>query len=136
MSRRSHNAPPLSLALAAMLTLLLSACSASEATPSSTQSSDDSMAGINAVTISSFQFRPRELRVAVRSEVRWTNDDDITHTVTSGTPAAQGVPGVSDDGKEAADGKFEGELDGVDATFSTRSARPARTRTSARSTRT
>ncbi|MEX2275737.1 MAG: plastocyanin/azurin family copper-binding protein [Actinomycetota bacterium] len=119
MSRRSHNAPLFSLVLATALMLFLAACSSGEPAAPTTGSADGGPeTGENTVTISSFQFQPRESRVEVGAEVTWTNDDDITHTVTSGTPAAQGVPGVSDDGKEAADGEFEGELDRVDATYS------------------
>lgn len=38
------------------------------------------------VTIEAFQFRPRDLEARSETRVTWTNDDDVTHTVTSGTP--------------------------------------------------
>jgi len=41
------------------------------------------------VEIRTFQFRPGHIEVKARTTVRWTNQDDITHTVTSGTPEAR-----------------------------------------------
>jgi len=51
------------------------------------------------VEIRTFQFRPGHLEVTAGTAVRWTNQDDITHTVTSGTP-------------EARDGRFAQRLPG------------------------
>ena len=42
-----------------------------------------------AITVQLFQFRPGQIEVPKGSRVTWTNGDDITHTVTSGTPAAK-----------------------------------------------
>src|SRR5262245_20517131 len=38
------------------------------------------------VIIQTFQFTPTAIEVAVGGKVSFTNQDDITHTVTSGTP--------------------------------------------------
>ena len=38
------------------------------------------------VEIKVFQFRPGRLEIKAGTAVVWTNQDDITHTVTSGTP--------------------------------------------------
>ena len=38
------------------------------------------------VTAQLFKFRPERLDVAKGTRVTWTNQDDIGHTVTSGTP--------------------------------------------------
>jgi plastocyanin len=50
-----------------------------------------------------FQFQPGALAVRAGTRVTWTNEDDITHTVTSGTP---GNP----------DGRFEVRLAGKGTT--------------------
>ena len=39
-----------------------------------------------AVTVQLFKFRPDRLEVAKGTRVEWTNQDEITHTVTSGSP--------------------------------------------------
>ncbi len=41
-----------------------------------------------AATIKTFQFQPKALEVRAGTTVTWTNDDNIEHTVTSGTPEA------------------------------------------------
>ena len=55
------------------------------------------------VTVQLFQFKPGQIEVKAGTRVTWTNQDDITHTVTSGTP-------------EQRDGRFELPLDGRGAT--------------------
>jgi plastocyanin len=55
------------------------------------------------VTVQTFQFKPTPIEVAAGSKVTFTNQDDITHTVTSGTP-------------ESRDGKFSHQLAGKGAT--------------------
>ena len=39
-------------------------------------------------TIRVFQFQPGALEVRAGTRVTWTNQDDITHTVTSGMPGS------------------------------------------------
>lgn len=39
-----------------------------------------------AVTVQLFKFRPDRVEIAKGTRVTWTNQDDIGHTVTSGTP--------------------------------------------------
>ena len=48
------------------------------------------LAGMSDVEVKVFQFRPGRLDVKVGSSVTWVNQDDIGHTVTSGTPASPG----------------------------------------------
>lgn len=55
------------------------------------------------VTIQTFQFKPTPIEVPAGARVSFTNDDDITHTITSGTP-------------ESPDGKFSHRLEGKGAT--------------------
>ena len=68
------------------------------------------------VAIRSFDFRPTQIMVETGVEVRWVNEDDILHTVTSGTPGEQGVPGVSEDLPPSPDGLFDLELEGQEST--------------------
>ena len=58
----------------------------------------------SSVTIRVFQFQPGQLEVKPGSQVTWTNQDDIEHTVTSGTP-------------EKPDGRFNTRMPGKGATF-------------------
>jgi plastocyanin len=39
-----------------------------------------------AVAVDTFQFKPARLEIRTGARVAWTNHDDVTHTVTSGTP--------------------------------------------------
>jgi plastocyanin len=63
------------------------------------------------VTVQLFQFKPGQIEVKAGTRLTWTNQDDITHTVTSGTP-------------EQVDGRFELPLDGRGATGSVRLEQP------------
>ena len=56
------------------------------------------------VAIRLFAFAPTPVTVKAGATVTWTNGDDITHTVTSGTPAAK-------------DSRFEARLAGKQASF-------------------
>jgi plastocyanin len=44
------------------------------------------------------RFYPSELNVPTGSDVTWTNEDDVTHTVTSGTNAGYGLYEFLQDG--------------------------------------
>jgi plastocyanin len=63
------------------------------------------------VTVQLFQFKPGQVEVKAGTRLAWTNQDDITHTVTSGTP-------------EQRDGRFEVPLDGRGAAGSVRLDQP------------
>lgn len=41
------------------------------------------------VRVSQFRFQPGTITVPAGGQVRWTNEDDIEHTVTSGEPGAK-----------------------------------------------
>ena len=41
-----------------------------------------------AADIKTFQFQPKVIEVHAGATVTWTNQDNIDHTITSGTPAA------------------------------------------------
>ena len=68
------------------------------------------------VAIQSFEFRPSLLDVEAGATAVWSNEDDILHTVTSGTAGEQGVPGVSEDLAPSPDGLFDLQLDGQAST--------------------
>ena len=70
-----------------------------------------SMAAGPTINVRLFQFRPAQVQVAANSEVMWANDDDIKHTVTSGSP-------------ERPDGRFDLELGEKGATGRFRFAQP------------
>ncbi len=52
------------------------------------ETEDEGAAGEMTVTIESFAYSPAELTVPVGTTVVWTNEDDVAHTVTAGTPDA------------------------------------------------
>lgn len=72
------------------------------------------------VTVQLFQFKPGQIEVKAGTRLTWTNQDDITHTVTSGTP-------------EQRDGRFEVPLDGRGAAGSSASRGPIPTSAAATS---
>jgi plastocyanin len=52
-------------------------------------SAADALAGNPvAADIKTFQFQPKVIEVQAGSAVTWTNQDNIDHTITSGTPEA------------------------------------------------
>jgi plastocyanin len=63
------------------MTLALAASAGSSSTAFSAP-----RAAAGAVEIRTFQFAPDTLVVKVGTRVRWTNEDDIEHTVSAGTP--------------------------------------------------
>ena len=75
------------LSVACAVVLILAGFSVAATTPSR-------------VNVRVFQFRPGQLEVKAGTRVTWTNQDDITHTVTSGTP-------------EQRDGRFDQRLEGA-----------------------
>ena len=56
-------------------------------------------------------FAPLKLQAKAGASVTFTNKDDILHTVTAGTP-------------EKPTGEFDGQLQGINATFSQRFEKP------------
>jgi len=63
------------------------------------------------INIQTFQFQPKQLEVAAGTTVTWINQDDIRHTITSGTP-------------ENKDNRFDANLAGKGAKFSFTFAQP------------
>jgi plastocyanin len=79
------------VALAALI-----GCSASSTSSSSSSSPsapvESASASTAAVEIKLFQFNPASLTIAPGTTVTWTNQDDIHHTVNSGSPDKPGGP--------------------------------------------
>jgi plastocyanin len=68
-------------------------------------------AGAPEVSVRLFAFRPATLEVEAGATVAWRNQDDIEHTVTSGTP-------------ERRDARFDARLGGRGATATVEFAAP------------
>ena len=63
-------------------------------------------------------FKPSTLNVLRSTRVIWVSRDaDVRHTVTSGSPATDGVPGVSKGKPSRPDGTFDGDLPDAGAAF-------------------
>jgi plastocyanin len=101
------------------LTFLLLAGCGSEAATGEAESIDNIAPGAPAssVRITGVMFEPSELTVAAGTTVKWTNEDDILHTVTSGKPKKQGIPGISEDRPGRPDGTFRESLDGAGSQY-------------------
>jgi plastocyanin len=69
------------------------------------------------VTIAGVMFEPSQLSVATGTTVKWTNEDDIPHTVTSGKPKRQGIPGISEDRPGRPDGTFRESFGGAGSQY-------------------
>lgn len=70
----------------------------------------------SAVRIKLLAFNPPTLRVKVGTTVTWTDDEPVTHTVTSG--AVSGVDATTGlRASETPDGTFDTRLDGTGTTF-------------------
>lgn len=109
-----------SIFLIAVVPLLLGACSSdggpATADPTAQSADTDEQHGVQ-VSLIKFAFDPDPLQIKAGETVTWTNKDDILHTVTSGQPQEQGVPGVSANKDSAPDGLFDQPLE-LDDTFS------------------
>lgn len=79
-------------------------------------SSTAAVAG-SSVSVKGLAFNPPTLKVAAGTTVTWTDDESITHTVTSG--AVTGVaPTTGLRSGQTPDGTFDGRLNSKDAKFS------------------
>jgi plastocyanin len=63
------------------------------------------------IAVRGFQFVPPETTVTAGTPVVWTNEDDISHAVASGTP-------------DSLDGRFDGKLDRAGTMFTRLFDRP------------
>ena len=110
---------PRGVAVAAAGLLAAAACGGSDAAPAATGDEPKTAS----VAVARLAYGPGELTVPAGTTVTWTNDEPITHTVTSGT-----VTGVDKQtglrAGEQPDGKFDGPLGAKGATFAFRFADP------------
>ena len=61
-----------------------------------------------AVSLKSIAFQPSKIEVSAGRSVVWTNRDvGVAHTVTSGTPGAEGIPGATPDEPARRTGLFD-----------------------------
>lgn len=107
-TRHRRAAPAVALLTAA---LSASACGSSGRASTSLTRASKPTAAAHTVVIDTFMFRPASVHVRVGETVRWTNRDDILHTVTSGTREYE----VGNGGHVVAtrkDGLFDLRLDG------------------------
>ena len=113
---RSHRSPrrlqALRLSLVAVL-VGLGACSGSAGDTTAAAGSPRTE-----VTIEGIAFDPDELTVQVGETVTWVNKDEVDHTVTSGKPGEQGIPGVEKGTAPKTDGLFDEPLERVGSTSS------------------
>lgn len=80
-----------------LLTILYIGCDEDEST--------SPPADPNSVSIQNLSFNPGNLTVSAGTTVRWTNNDNVAHTVTSGSPGNQ--TGLFDSGNLPPGGTFE-----------------------------
>lgn len=71
-----------------------------------------------AIDVVNIAYAPASLEIAAGDAVVWTNrDEGVRHTVTSGMPGDNGVPGVTEGKPSDPDGVFDGDLPDASASF-------------------
>ena len=93
--------------------LLLGACSSG----GSSQPDQEAASG-SEIAVANIAYTPATLEVSVGDTVTWTSEDEgVRHTVTSGLPAGETVPGVTKGSAAKPDGTFDGELADAGSSF-------------------
>lgn len=100
------------------LSVVLSACGGSGDETGEPTTSAGNQPSETEVIIEGIAFDPKELTVQAGDTVTWVNKDPVDHTVTSGTPGEQGVPGVEEGTKPKVDGMFDDPLKSAGSTSS------------------
>jgi plastocyanin len=93
--------------------LLMSACSSQ-----SPAAQPASAGGSKQVTIEGIAFTPQKLTIPAGTTVMWTNKDPVKHTVTSGAPGKDAIPGVSKGTAPKLTGFFDHAMSPKGSTFS------------------
>ena len=100
------------LAATLVISLLATGCGGS-AEPQSASPSE------NVVEVVNISYAPQSLTMERGAKVEWTNQDGgVHHTVTSGRPGAEGIPGLEKGEPARPDGLFDGDLPEASSTFS------------------
>ncbi len=99
-----------SLILIPLAALVMGACSGDSG---STPAAGGAEAGTE-VALRNIMFQPGDVTISTGEAITWNNEDDVDHTVTSGVPQEQGVPGVSDNTEAQPDGTFDQMLSSGD----------------------
>jgi len=66
----------------------ISGCSKNYYGTNSSSNSNSGTPPANEVFIQSFSFNPKSITVSTGTTIKWTNKDNASHTVTSGTPGS------------------------------------------------
>lgn len=93
--------------------VLLGACSSDRGAEPDQQTGSGS-----AIAVANIAYTPASLEISVGDTVTWTSEDaGVRHTVTSGLPAGDTVPGVNKGAPAKPDGTFDGELADAGSSF-------------------
>lgn len=65
------------------------------------------------IAIKGLAFDPGSITVQAGTTVAWVNEDDVAHTVTSGSQGVQAAPGVDEGKPPRPDGLFDLALEGA-----------------------
>ena len=104
-----------SRAYASLLLIISAISSAACASVGEPARVDRSSTDVEVVNIA---YSPATIRIKPGTEVTWVNEDDsVHHTVTSGAPAEDSVPGVSKGKPARPDGEFDGDLPDASSEF-------------------
>jgi plastocyanin len=94
---------------AVLLAAALTGCTSSSSSSEGTTSTASSTADGPVIELSRLMYMPATLEIAAGTAVTWTNDESISHTVTSGMPTGVDSSTSLRSGEEP-DGLFDEQL--------------------------
>ena len=113
-SAEPQRSRPVGLAVASVIVVLfMGACGAASSKEASRNFSATKAPSTVTATIKTFMFQPNPLQIKAGTAVRWTNQDEIGHTVTAGVRTYDGQ-GLAQDITKT--GQFDMKLDGKGTT--------------------
>ncbi len=114
-SRTTAMRPMRTAAALLALPFLMGACGPDASTDPSAEEDSSAIR----VSVANIAYEPATLTIEVGDEVTWLSEDQgVAHTVTSGQPAGETVPGVSEGAASEPDGVFDGDLPDAGSAFS------------------